>query len=118
MLAHHVFVVSCVCLSDFERSANYLQMDLFDWRLRGGAKMKVLVLLSNDAEVGYLISLPSEGLIKELRQLIDDSKITKAIVTAISKGIVEKLIDRNDANDIRADLILTQERACWNVVSP
>lgn len=78
--------------------------------------MRVLVVLSSNPGDGYLVRLHTEELVREVKRYIDRRNHSKAIITALAKGTVERQVGRNEINSTEADLTLTRDRACWDVI--
>ena len=79
--------------------------------------MRVLVLLSSNPGDGFLIKLNTEELIREIKKNIVERDNSRAIVNALTKGAIEREIGRHEAQNIDADLVLTRERACWDLTT-
>ena len=78
--------------------------------------MKVLVLFSSNPGSGFLVKLNTQELICEIKRLISKRYISKAMVTAMAKGRIEREVGHFDVHNVDADLILTKDRVSWNVI--
>ncbi len=77
--------------------------------------MKVLILLSSNPGDGFLIKLHTEKLIREVKSSIAKRDNSKAMVAALTKGRIEREVEHSQAHEVDADLILTKDRACWDL---
>ena len=78
--------------------------------------MKVLILLSSGSDDGFLVKLHTEELVREIKKYIFRRNNSKAMMTALTKGKIEREVSHGEAKSIAAELILTKERACWNPI--
>jgi len=78
--------------------------------------MRVLVLLSSNPGDGLLVKLHNEKLVREVRNSIARRDHSKAMVTALTKGRIECEVGHDQVHKIDAELILTKDRACWNIM--
>ena len=78
--------------------------------------MKVLVIVENSPKQGFLVSLETDALRNDVKDLITKNKREKAMVTALSKGRVERCIPDKDLSDVDADLRLTKNGAYWDLL--
>lgn len=76
--------------------------------------MRVLVLLSSNPGGGFLVKLHTEELVREIKNLIGKRSNSKAMVTALTKGRIEREVGHHDSNAVDAELVLTTDRVCWN----
>lgn len=77
--------------------------------------MRILVLLSSNPGDGFLVRLHTEELVREIKRLIAERDNSKAMVTALTKGKIEREITHDRAQSVDAELILTKNRACWDL---
>ena len=77
--------------------------------------MKVLICCAKQPVRRYLINLLTDNLITEIRDLINDEQHSKAIITALSKGLLEKEVSEEELCRVEADLILTETNARWDL---
>ena len=64
--------------------------------------MRVLIIVENSPAQRYLVKLYAEGLIKEMKELINSSKYSQAAALAFTKGsyqgeVYEDELSRNSA---------------------
>jgi len=78
--------------------------------------MRVLVLLSSNPGDGFLVKLHTEELVQEVKNDLIERDNSRAIITALTKGRIEREIGHGEARHVDAELILTRERACWNLM--
>jgi hypothetical protein len=77
--------------------------------------MRVLILLSNNPGDGFLVKLHTEELTREIKKLISKRNNSKAMVAALTKGRIEREVGHGEAQSVAAELVLTKERACWDL---
>ena len=77
--------------------------------------MDVLIVISKEPAQKFLVNLHTEKLKKEVKCLVNDRKHTQAIVTALTKGRFEREVDNKDLQNLRADLILSEYSASWDL---
>lgn len=78
--------------------------------------MRILILLSSNPGDGFLVKLHREELVREIKTLVYKRNNSKAMVTALTKGKIERKVGHGEARSIAAELVLTKERACWNLM--
>ena len=64
----------------------------------------------------FLINLPDEIIIDEIKSLVNKGRYSKAVVTTLSKGKFLKEIAEQDLPHIDADLILTENHARFDLI--
>jgi len=77
--------------------------------------MRLLILLTSSPTESILVKLHTEKLIKEVKELINKRRLSRAISTALTKGDFERTVGRHDLGNIDADLILTEDRVMWDL---
>lgn len=77
--------------------------------------MKILVMLRDTPGRGILVRLREKTLQKEVRSLVNRSLRSRAMVTALTRGSFEEEVFAGDAAHLDADLILSEDRASWNL---
>jgi len=77
--------------------------------------MDVLIVIQKGSTQKLLVNLHTEKLKQEIKDLISDRKHTQAIVTALTKGRFEREVAHEDLKDLRADLILSEYSASWDL---
>jgi len=77
--------------------------------------MKVLIKIRNSPEQRFLVELSGKKLIKEVRNLAESGKYSKAIVTALSKGKFQGELSEKEARNIAANIILTKDNARYDL---
>lgn len=78
--------------------------------------MRVLVTIKKSPAQRYLVNLITQELIHEVRNLINNKKHSQAIVTILSKGVLERKVSNGEVPVIKADLVLTEHNAHWDLV--
>ena len=77
--------------------------------------MRVLVTMRNGPPHVYLVKLHGQNVIDEVMSLIDRQKHSQAIVTAMTKGSVERVVYGDEMKSLRADLVLSRNNALWDL---
>ena len=77
--------------------------------------MKILVIVERSPKHRFLVRLPTPSLVKEVKTLVNRKKYTRAMVTALSRGIFEKEISEGDLPGLDAGLILSEDSASWDI---
>ena len=77
--------------------------------------MKVLIVIKRSSPRRFLVELHTNELMKEVSTLIGRRKNSQAIMTALSRGRFKKEISERELPGIKADFILTEENACWDM---
>ena len=77
--------------------------------------MRVLILLSSNPGDGFLVKLHTKELVREVKKYIAKSNNSKAMVTALTKGRIEREVDHGETHDVKAELVLTRDRVCWDL---
>jgi methylmalonyl-CoA mutase N-terminal domain/subunit len=78
--------------------------------------MRVLIIFSNNSSgSGFLVHLHTDKLVREIKKYISKRDNSRAMVTAITKGRIEQEIAREDAHRVDAELILNEDRVCWDL---
>lgn len=79
--------------------------------------MKVLILVACKSCHGFLVSLHTRTLRREIRQLIARRKNSMAIAAALSRGRIEKELMRHEVCDVKVDLLLSESRTSWDLLN-
>lgn len=79
--------------------------------------MKVICVIRRSPAQRFLVELHTDKLVKEVSMLVAKRRNSQAIATALAKGRFEKEIIEGDLPKIKADLILTEENACWDLIN-
>ena len=78
--------------------------------------MKVLVVIKKSPAQRFLVELHTDKLVKEVATLVGKRRNSQAIVTALSKGKFEQEVSEGELPKIKADLILSEESAHWDLI--
>ena len=78
--------------------------------------MKILVIVERSPKHRFLVRLHTPSLVKEVKTLVNRRKYTRAIVTALSKGVFEKEVSTEDLPGLDAGLILSEYSANWDIL--
>jgi len=78
--------------------------------------MKILIKIQKSPTQHFLVDLPDDILIDEIKNLINKGRYSKATVTALSKGKFIREITDDDAKFIDADLILSEHHAHFDLI--
>jgi hypothetical protein len=84
-------------------------------RKEGENEMKVLIVIERSPKQRFLIELHTKALAKEVRDLVNNRKHTKSITTAFSKGRFQKEVEHHELPGLKADLILSENSARWDL---
>lgn len=77
--------------------------------------MKILIVIQRSPVQRFLVDLQSAKLVEEVSRLIGRKRHSQAIVTALSKGRLEREVEPADLPKVRASFILTEENVSWDV---
>ena len=77
--------------------------------------MWVLVVIRRSPDRRFLVELHTDKLVKEVARLAGRGKNSQAIATALAKGRFEREVSVLDLPNVKADLILTEENASWDL---
>lgn len=78
--------------------------------------MKVLVVIRRSPARRFLIELHTNKLIREVKALISERRNSKAIATALAKGVFEREVHEDEIYSHKADMILTEESVHWDLM--
>lgn len=78
--------------------------------------MKVLIVIRRSPAQRFLVKLHTDELVGEVVKLIANKKNSKAMVTALSKGRFDRVIEEDDLAHVEVDLILSEDGASWDIV--
>jgi len=77
--------------------------------------MKVLVVIKRSPTQRFLVELHTNKLVKEIAALLARRRNYQAIATTLARGRFDREISKNEACQIKADIILTEEGAHWDL---
>jgi hypothetical protein len=77
--------------------------------------MKVLVVIRRSPAKRFLVELHTNKLVKEVSMLLAKRRNSQAIAATLAKGRFYREIHENEANTVKADMILTEEGAHWDL---
>ncbi len=78
--------------------------------------MKILITVKNNPPSRYLVTLITQELIKEVKDLVNRKKHAQAMFTSFAKGSLDREVLEEDIPHIEADLMLSEEHARWDLV--
>jgi len=78
--------------------------------------MRVLVVIRRSPAQRFLVELHTNKLVKEVSALVAKHRNSQAIVTALAKGRFGREVYENEAQKVKADIILTEESAHWDLM--
>jgi hypothetical protein len=78
--------------------------------------MRVLIIISRSPSQRFLVKLHTDELMREVIKLIENRKNSKAMVTALSKGKFDRVVEEDDLARVEADLILSEDGASWDIM--
>ena len=70
--------------------------------------MKALVITKKNRIKRFLVEIHTDSLVQEIAALISKKKYSKAAAVVLAKGRIEREVSKNDANDVKADLIIEE----------
>lgn len=77
--------------------------------------MKVLIVVEHGSKQRFLVTLHTEELVKEIKNLISWRKHSRAIATALCKGRFERVVQDHELPTVKADLILSENSTSWDL---
>jgi len=78
--------------------------------------MKVLIVVRNSPSQSYLFTVTTKAVAEEIHLHVRKGKHSKAIDTVFRKGMFEREVHRNDVPDTKANLILSDYNASWDLM--
>jgi len=79
--------------------------------------MKVLITIKRSPAQRYLVHLLAKTVIKEVVDLIANERHSEAMVAAFTKGRFERAISEAELSTVKADLIITEHNASWDLTT-
>ena len=77
--------------------------------------MKVLVVIKSSPRQTFLLELHTKQLVGEVARLLSRRKHSLAIAMALTKGRFEREISECELPGTKADLIITEQNASWDL---
>jgi len=77
--------------------------------------MRVLIIFPSNPGGSFLVNLHTDKLIREIKGYISKRDNSRAMITAITKGRIEREIAHENTHKVDADLIIREDRACWDL---
>ena len=77
--------------------------------------MKVLITLERQRTHRYMINLLTKSVISQVRDLISTQDYTKALDLVYYGGLLEREIAEEDMPAVKADLMLSERSANWDI---
>ena len=77
--------------------------------------MKVLVVIKRSPAQRFLVELHTNKLVKEVSALLAKKRNSQAMATTLAKGRFDREVYENEAQKVKADIILTEESAHWDL---
>ncbi len=78
--------------------------------------MKVLVVIRRSPAQRFLVELHTSKLVKEVATLLAKRRNSQAIAAVLTKGRFNREIGENEIRAVKADIILTEESAHWDLM--
>jgi hypothetical protein len=78
--------------------------------------MKIIVSTKKSPENHFLVSIDEKGAVKEVKDLLGKGKYKKASTFVLNEGKVEREVLFDDLSGVKADLILTEKNARWDLL--
>ena len=79
--------------------------------------MKILLKIDRDVSYKLLVSLPTQRSIEELMGLVNKKLYYEAIASALTNGSFEQAVEDHEIHRTKADLILSECSACWDLTN-
>ncbi len=92
-----------------------LNLSYYRGRKKVRIDMDVLVVIEKSPIQRYLVVLPTEVLIREVRDLINRSRYSQALAVTFVRGKLQRQISEGELPNISADLILSERSAYWDL---
>ena len=77
--------------------------------------MKVLIVIAKGPHYSFLVTLHTEKLKREVRNLIGLRKNSLAMAAALSKGRFEREVACHEVRGLKADLLLSENNVNWDL---
>lgn len=77
--------------------------------------MKILIVIRRSPAKRYLVDVPSNRLMSDVKKLVAKNRHSKAMVLAFTKGRFEREVSENDLPNIKVDAILTERNISWDL---
>jgi len=77
--------------------------------------MKVLIVIRRSPAQRFLMELHTSELIKEVSSLLAKRRNSQAMATTLAKGRFDREVHESEAQKVKADIILTEESAHWDL---
>ena len=77
--------------------------------------MRILITLERRRTYRYLVNLFTKSLIAEVRNLVGNKDYIKAVEKIYHGGLLEREIVEEDLPTLKADLILSERSANWDL---
>ena len=78
--------------------------------------MKILIVIAKDPHYSFLVTLHTEKLKDEVKNLIAQRKNSAAMATVLLKGRFERQVDRHEVPDVKADMLLSENNVNWDLM--
>jgi hypothetical protein len=72
-------------------------------------------VIKRSPEQRFLVNLHTNKLVKEVASLLARRKNSQAVAAALAKGRFDREIPEGEAKKVKADIILTEESAHWDL---
>ena len=79
--------------------------------------MRVLVVIERGPAQRFLVKLLTRKVIEEILILVNGNRYPQAMVSALTKGSFEKVVDHDELASLSADLILSEHAASWDLTN-
>jgi hypothetical protein len=77
--------------------------------------MRILIVITKTPGYKLLVKLQTEGLVNDIMCLLSKRRHEEAMALALTKGLFEGELERENSGHASADMILYRDRACWSV---
>jgi len=79
--------------------------------------MKIIVVIKKSPAKRYLIHIQNEENVNVFMRFIGQGMRSQAIVFAFAEGVFEKELSRDELEETRADLVLSEYSSSWDITS-
>lgn len=77
--------------------------------------MRMIVDASGHGAGHIVITIPTKGLMRDIATLLSERKNADAILLALARGAVERVVPVDELGRVEADVIVTPHRVRWDV---
>lgn len=78
--------------------------------------MGILLLIDRERELRFFVKVAGKAAIDRIKDLVGKKKNREAMMLALVNGRFEKEVDSNEMTGVKANLILSETNASWDLV--